>query len=85
MIRTTSRSVTFKRGFMLPGLDTAQPPGTYVVETDEEAIQAVSTTAFRRVATWIVLTSPAGRPGVTETLAIDTVALDQALARDAAG
>lgn len=85
MIRTTSRSVTFKRSFTLPGLDSPQPPGTYVVETDEEAIEAVSMTAFRRVATWIVLPSLAGRPGVTETLAVDPAELDQALARDAAG
>ncbi len=81
-MRTTSRSVTFKHPFMLQELDAIQPAGTYVVETDEETIAAVSTTVYRRVATWIVLPSLPGRPGVGETVAVDPAELEQALTRD---
>lgn len=79
--RTTSRSVTFHRPFILTGFDALQPAGTYVVDVDEEEIDAVSFLAFRRVSTQIQL-SP--RPGVTEYRSIDPVELDEALLRDAA-
>jgi hypothetical protein len=83
-MRTTSRVVTFSQPFMLQGFDAMQPAGAYVVETDEEPIEGVSVTAYRRVATWIVLPSLPGRPGVAETVAVDPAELEQALARDAA-
>ena len=36
-VRTTTKSVTFRRPFSLKGADVFQPAGTYVVETEEEA------------------------------------------------
>jgi hypothetical protein len=69
---------------MLSGFDAPQPAGDYVVETDEELIEGPSTTAYRRVATWILLTTLPGRPGVGETIAVNPAELEQALAKDAA-
>src|SRR5690348_5630439 len=37
-MRTTSRTVTFSRPFMLSGIVEPQPAGSYTVETDEELI-----------------------------------------------
>jgi hypothetical protein len=54
------------------------------VETDEEPIEGVSMTAYRRLAMWIVLASRPDRPGLVETIAVDPTEFEQALARDAA-
>lgn len=84
MNRTTSKTVTFTRPFVLDGLDGPHPAGSYTVETAEELLQALSFPAWRRLYTTIRLP---GRPGasVLEQIAtIDPEALDAALARDAA-
>jgi hypothetical protein len=39
---TTTKSVTFRRPFSLKCADGFQPAGTYVVETEEEAIPGLS-------------------------------------------
>ena len=54
-MRTTTRTVIFKRPFMLRGFDRVQPAGTYTVETDEELLDTISVTAYRRIATLIRL------------------------------
>ena len=84
MTRTTIRTVTFARPFLIGGMDQAGRPGTYVVETTEELLEDLSFAAYRRVSTSIVLPNPAGRPGIVETVAIDPAALDAALAADVA-
>ena len=53
-VRTTTKSVTFRRPF-LKGADGLQPAGTYVVETEEEAIPALSFLAYRRLSTTMTL------------------------------
>ena len=81
-IRTTSRTVTFRRPFALSGIVEEQPPGTYIVETDEELLQA-SVPAYRRISTLLRLP---GRPGSTllgQVVDIDPADLAAALARDA--
>jgi hypothetical protein len=54
-IRTRRESVTFASPFVLPGLDGLQPAGTYVVETDEELLEQLSFTAYRRISTTLVM------------------------------
>lgn len=54
-IRTTQRVVRFQRSFALPGFDASQPPGEYLVDQDEEALESASRTAWRRVAAFIHL------------------------------
>jgi hypothetical protein len=77
-LRTTVNNVTFARPFQLPDMEYPYPPGTYLVETDEELLNGVSFLAYRRVATRIHLT----KPGLTEVLMIDPRDLDLAKARD---
>lgn len=78
-IRTTGRTVTFTKPFVLAGIDEAIPPGAYLVETDEELIDGVSFPAWRRTGTLIHLHRAHGR---TETLPISAEALDRALQSD---
>jgi hypothetical protein len=81
-VRTTSRSVTFRRTFSLQGVDGMQPPGTYTVETDEELIPSLTILAYRRIATTITL--PVRNRGVVarQMSTIDPADLEAALARD---
>ena len=83
-VRTTTRTVTFTRPFMLQGLDEEQPAGSYTVETDEELLEGASVPAYRRIATLIRLP---GRPGTTALgylVDIDAAELMAALEKDAA-
>ena len=83
-IRTTSRTVTFARPFVLSGIVEEQPAGSYTVETDEELVQTRSVSAYRRIATLIRLP---GRPGslvLGQVVDIDADELAAALAKDAA-
>ncbi len=81
-IRTSQRTVTFRRPFTLSELDEIQPAGIYVIDTDEELLEGISFPVYRRVSTYIHLHAKAGRPGVTETLCVDPDDLDAALLRD---
>jgi hypothetical protein len=83
-VRTTTRTVTFTRAFMLQGLDEEQPAGSYTVETDEELLEGASVPAYRRIATLIRLP---GRPGTSVlgyVVDIDAAELTAALEKDAA-
>lgn len=78
--RTLKKTVTFKRPFSLPGVGKELPAGAYSVETDEELLEGVSFPVYRRIATLIHLHAHAG---LTQTLTIDPMELDTAMARDA--
>lgn len=80
--RTNNRSVQFARPFALQGLDAMVPAGNYEVETDEALVEGVSFAAWRRTLTVIHIGALSGRPGTTQTLAVDPADLDAALARD---
>jgi hypothetical protein len=83
IVRTTTRTVTFARPFMLKGIDEEQPAGSYTVETDEELLEGASVPAYRRIATLIRLP---GRPGSTVlgyVVDIDAAELTAALEKDA--
>jgi hypothetical protein len=62
-IRTTSRTISFSRPFVLTGIADEQPPGSYTVEIDEELLSHVSFPAYRRIATLMRLPP---RPSSTE-------------------
>ena len=81
-MRTSRKSVRFNRDFVLAGIDGIQPAGTYLVETDEEPLTCLLSTAYRRVSTWLIL--PASQGGRTrhETYEISPCDLEEALARD---
>jgi len=76
--RTSSKQVTFRRPFWLSGLDSRQPAGTYIVDTEEERVEDLSFLAWRRVATNLRV----ARGSTTEYVPIDPGELNDALARD---
>jgi hypothetical protein len=78
--RTTTKTVTFQRPFVLTGFEELQGAGTYTVDTEEEQITSVSFPAWRRISTVIRL----NRAGATECVSIDPVELHEALMRDGA-
>jgi len=83
-MRTRRETVTFERPFSLRGVGRTVPPGTYVVDIDEELLEGLSFDAYRRCATTIFLpTQPGGGSG--ELFEIDPAELAAALKRDRAG
>jgi hypothetical protein len=78
--RTRSERVAFRRPFVLSGLDSLQPAGSYVVDTEEELLDALTVQAWKRISTVIQL----ARDGATEYLTVDPVELHEALMRDGA-
>ena len=62
-IRTTRKTLTFSRPFVLSAVDTALPSGAYTVDTDEELIGGLSFLAYRRIATLLHLPSTSNRVG----------------------
>lgn len=81
-VRTSKRTVTFRRPFVLNGFDEVLPAGAYNVETDEEFLEGISFPAYRRILTVIDLHAKPGHPGLTRTLTIDPNELDAVLKRD---
>ncbi len=81
-IRTSTKTVTFMKPFVLDGFDEELPAGAYRVETDEELLEGISFPAYRRVMTLIHLHEKPGCPGFAETMTIDPNELDAALLRD---
>ena len=79
--RTSSKTVTFARPFLLKGVDRMMTAGEYEVVTDEELIQELSFPVYRRVATMIFV--PAGSGHAFEMVAIDPRDLQEAQDRDA--
>lgn len=78
-IRTTWKTVIFAQPFIVDAANGEQPPGIYIVETEEELLESVSFPAYRRVATVMRCQSTGG---VTRLVNIDPRALAAALARD---
>ena len=42
LTRTTQQTITFENAFSLSGIEQMQPPGSYVVEIEEELIAELS-------------------------------------------
>lgn len=59
-MRTTNQTVTFRRPFCLKGVDRLLPPADYRVVTDEELIDGLSFSAYRRVSTAIFVPAESG-------------------------
>jgi hypothetical protein len=78
--RLTSKTVSFQRPFVLDGFEQPQPAGSYIVDTEEELMDALLTPIWKRSSTATRLR----RHGAEEHVAIDPEQLEQALIRDAA-
>lgn len=83
-IRTTPSTVTFTKPFVLDGLEEEQPAGTYDIDVDEERLDGLSFSAYRRVQTLIHLHPKTGNPSLVQTMKIDPDDLEAALKRDRA-
>jgi hypothetical protein len=80
--RTVTTQITFVRPFRLVGVDALQPAGTYVVETEEELLQAVSFTAWHRLETVIRLPRQPDGPMIEQVVTVDPEVLEATLALD---
>jgi len=81
-IRTSNKTVTFRRPFWLKGVDRMLPPADYRVVTDEELIEGLSFPAYHRVSMVIFVPAPSG--SAIEMVTIDPLELDAALEQNAA-
>lgn len=77
-MRTTTKTVTFQRPFILDGFSELLPAGTYTIETEEEPLDSMIVAAWRRVSTTVRVRVD----GAIECRAIDPDALHEALMRD---
>lgn len=82
-MRTSSNIVTFLHPFKLSGADDVQPAGRYVVETDEELLQPLSRSAYRRLSTLIRLPGRSGSTERARIVDIDPTELAAVLVSDA--
>lgn len=80
--RSIETTVTFRRPFVLPELDTPQPAGSYRLLTDEDEIEGLSFLAFHRVGTLLCLPPLATGAGVQQMVPIDPAGLAAALKAD---
>jgi hypothetical protein len=81
--RTTCKTVTFTRPFLLSGIGEIQAAGTYVVETNEELLEDVSFLAYRRFETLIFLPARSGGAVIERVVQIDPAELEAAEKREA--
>jgi hypothetical protein len=82
-IRTSSKTVSFARPFLLKGIDRVLAAGQYKVITDEELIEELSFPVYRRVATMIFVPAESQNSSSVEMVAIDPRDLQDAQDRDA--
>jgi hypothetical protein len=82
-VRTSHKTITFKRPFSLSGIDGVQSAGICTVETHEELIPGVSLPAYQRIATLIFLPLRPGGAIVERVVDIDPLELEAAQERDA--
>lgn len=78
-IRTTEMSVRFQRPFVLEGAERMYPAGVYRVLVDEELIDGLSFTAYRRVSTMMFVP---GRGSSIEMMIVNPADLELARQRD---
>jgi len=81
--RTSEKTVTFSRPFLLKGVDRILAAGDYRVVTDEELIEQLSFPVYRRVATMIFVPADSQNTSSVEMVSIDPRDLQAAQDRDA--
>lgn len=81
-IRTSTKTVTFARPFVLRGIEGRQPAGTYEVETNEELLQTL-VPSYRTLSTLIRLPARVGSAASHQVVDVDAAEMAAVLARDA--
>ncbi len=82
--RTTETEITFMHPFHLKSLSEPLEAGTYRLVVDEELIEGLSFTAYRRVATHLELPAISVAMPRRQFLQVSSAEIDEALVRDAA-
>src|SRR5437764_13924803 len=82
--RSRSNIVVFNHPFLLPAVDRVLPAGGYRVVTDEELIDGLSFSSYRRVSTMIFVPAQSHQASSIEMVPINPSDLVGAQERDAA-
>lgn len=82
--RTQIKTISFKWPFQIEGYEGLLPAGDYQVETEEEPLQGVTFTGYRRVLTLLHLHPRNKKEKFGPILKIDPNDLDAALIKDLA-
>ncbi|ANH02743.1 hypothetical protein [Shinella sp. HZN7] len=80
--RTTETEITFTNPFRLETLSEPLEAGTYRLVVDEELIEGLSFTAYRRVATHLEIPALSVAMARRQFLQVSPAEIDEALARD---
>jgi hypothetical protein len=81
-MRTTRTTLSFAEPFKIRGVDGVLPAGDYVVLVDEELIEGISHTAYRRVGTVLCLPSISEPQHTSQLVPVSQTDLDIATLRD---
>ena len=81
--RSRRETLTFRQPFRIKGIDRLLAPGDYEVVTDEEMIEGLSFSSFRRVATLIMVPGAPPHASSMEMISINSVDLADAQRDDA--
>jgi len=81
--RTTASDVTFTHPFVLSSLLQPLDAGTYRLFVDEEQIEELSFTAYRRISSRLEIPAISIRTGVRQSIQVDPKELEEALLKDA--
>jgi hypothetical protein len=83
MERTTETEITFAHPFVLSSLIVPLEAGTYRLIVDEEEIEGLSFSAFRRTSTQLEIPSITTAIGTRQRLRVHYQDIETALAKDA--
>lgn len=83
MERTTETEITFTHPFLLSSLMVPLEAGTYRLIVDEEQIEGLSFSAFRRTGTQLEIPAIATAVGTRQRLRVSSQEIEAALAKDA--
>lgn len=79
MKRTYETRITFRHPFAIYGYKDILPAGSYRLDVEEESLDGLSFTAFRRKEVVLHLNANPKRPGVSEMLTLDPHEIDAAV------
>jgi hypothetical protein len=82
--RTTTSIVTFAHPFVISGYEGELPAGSYELIIDEELLDGLSFEAYRRTASFLLISGQGAQPGEISMRQVDPRDLEAALARDRA-
>jgi hypothetical protein len=81
-LKATSTTISFSKPFEVFGVDGTHPPGEYGVEIEDEEIDGLSLSAWRRTATYLRLPSLSSPQRFSELVPVQQGDLDVALRKD---